>query len=190
MREKLAKTEHLKKRLFQIVEVGYTQDRVSRLYDIVNVAAIIINLIVSILYTFDPMEERYGGAIVAIESITVMFFALDYILRVYTARYLCEDGPEWKAILQYVFSFTGIVDLLSFLPYSLPFFFPDSHRGSAARTLSLLVMVSVAVMVIFFSLTPAAAHMPSSLRSALGTQIKRMAPFSGMGISAFEITGL
>ena len=67
MREKLAKTEHLKKRLFQIVEVGYTQDRVSRLYDIVNVAAIIINLIVSILYTFDPMEERYGGAIVAID---------------------------------------------------------------------------------------------------------------------------
>ena len=125
MREKLAKTEHLKKRLFQIVEDGYTQDRVSRLYDIVNVAAIIINLIVSILYTFDPMEERYGGAIVAIESITVMFFALDYILRVYTARYLCEDGPEWKAILQYVFSFTGIVDLLSFLPYYLPFFFPE-----------------------------------------------------------------
>jgi voltage-gated potassium channel len=44
---------------------------------------------------------------------------------VYTARYLCEDGPEWKAILQYVFSFTGIVDLLSFLPYYLPFFFPE-----------------------------------------------------------------
>ena len=71
------------------------------------------------------MEERYGGAIVAIESITVMFFAFDYILRVYTARYLCEEGPEWKAILKYVFSFTGIVDLLSFLPYYLPFFFPE-----------------------------------------------------------------
>ena len=74
MREKFAKTEHMKKRLFQIVEVGYTQDRVSRLYDIVNVAAIIINLVVSILYTFAPVEERYGGAIVVIEGVTVMFF--------------------------------------------------------------------------------------------------------------------
>ena len=125
MREKFAKTEHMKKRLFQIVEVGYTQDRVSRLYDIVNVAAIIINLVVSILYTFAPVEERYGGAIVVIEGVTVMFFTVDYILRVYTARYLREDGPEWKAILRYVFSFTGIVDLLSFLPYYLPFFFPE-----------------------------------------------------------------
>ena len=118
MREKLAKTEHLKKRLFQIVEVGYTQDRVSRLYDIVNVAAIIINLIVSILYTFDPMEERYGGAIVAIESITVMFFALDYILRVYTARYLCEDGPECSlipAVLPAVF-LSGGSDRLPYVP--------------------------------------------------------------------------
>jgi voltage-gated potassium channel len=118
------KKENLKKRIFQIVEVGYTQDRMSRLYDIVNVAAIIINLVVSILYTFDPMEEKYGGAIITIEGITVLFFAFDYILRIYTARYLDEDVPEWKAVLQYIFSFTGIVDLLSFLPYYLPFFLP------------------------------------------------------------------
>lgn len=118
------KKENLKKRIFQIVEVGYTQDRMSRLYDIVNVAAIIINLVVSILYTFAPMEEKYGGAIITIEGITVLFFAFDYILRIYTARYLDEDVPEWKAVLQYIFSFTGIVDLLSFLPYYLPFFLP------------------------------------------------------------------
>ncbi len=32
---------------------------------------------------------------------------------------------EWRAVCKYVFSFSGIVDLLSFLPYYLPVFFPS-----------------------------------------------------------------
>lgn len=50
---------------------------------------------------------------------------MDYILRVWTARFLYPDLTEHHAIRDYVFSFTGIVDLLSFLPYYLPIFFPS-----------------------------------------------------------------
>lgn len=32
---------------------------------------------------------------------------------------------EWQAICKYLFSFSGLIDLLSFLPYYLPFFFPS-----------------------------------------------------------------
>ena len=32
---------------------------------------------------------------------------------------------EWRAVCKYVFSFSVIVDLLSFLPYYLPVFFPS-----------------------------------------------------------------
>ena len=44
-----------RKRLFYIVEVGASEDRVSRLYDLVNSLAIVINLIASILYTFEEV---------------------------------------------------------------------------------------------------------------------------------------
>ena len=32
---------------------------------------------------------------------------------------------EWQAICKYLFTFSGLIDLLSFLPYYLPFFFPS-----------------------------------------------------------------
>ena len=113
-----------RKRLFEIVEVGYSLDFVSRMYDLLNVLAIVLNLVASILYTFDKIRDRYATIILAVEGITVAFFLIDYLLRVFTATFLYPDEKESKAILKYMFSFMGIVDLLSFLPYCLPVFFP------------------------------------------------------------------
>ena len=124
MGKALKNTEKLEKRIFQIVEVGYTKDFISRAYDYIGVAAIIINLIVSVMYTFALMRERYGGALLIIEHITVMFFALDYLLRVVSARYRFRMITPGKAVLRYIFSVEGVIDLLSFLPYYLPVFFP------------------------------------------------------------------
>ncbi len=113
-----------KKRIFQIIEVGYDLDFLSRFYDIVNVLAIILNLAVSVLYTFDNIRESYGALMTVIEAVTVVFFAIDYFLRVWTADILYSELPKGKAHRRYIFSFMGIVDLLSFLPYFLPIFFP------------------------------------------------------------------
>ena len=112
-------------RLFRIVEVGYTEDLVSRTYDILGVAAILVNLLVSILLTFDGISVRYGGLLETVETVTVIFFAADYILRLITSRFLYPEASKERALFRYVFSFTGVVDLLSFLPYFLPIFFPE-----------------------------------------------------------------
>lgn len=113
-----------RKRLFEIVEVGYSQDFVSRFYDILNVSAIVLNVIVSILLTYSEIKAKYEGLLLVIEGITVFYFVIDYVLRIITARFLYSGEKESTAILKYMFSFIGIVDLLSFLPYYLPIFFP------------------------------------------------------------------
>ena len=118
------KWQKRRKRIYEIIEVGSYFDRASKLYDYFSIFAITINLIVSVLYTFDEAKASFGQIMVVIEHVTVAFFALDYILRVFTAKYLYPEEKEGKAIRKYVFSFTGIVDLLSFLPYYLPIFFP------------------------------------------------------------------
>ena len=84
-----------------------------------------MNLAVSILYTFDNYREQYGALLSAVEEVTVALFMIDYILRVWTAKYLYPELPQWRAVRRYVCSFTGLVDLLSFLPQYLPFFFPE-----------------------------------------------------------------
>ena len=113
-----------RKRLFQVVEVGNDLDRISRLYDFLNVIAIIINLAVSIAYTYENVRTQYGDILIIVESITVAFFAIDYILRLLTAKILYPKLKERNALKKYMLSFNGIVDLLSFLPYYLPVFFP------------------------------------------------------------------
>lgn len=127
-----------RKRIGQIIEVGSGGDLPSRLYDIVSTLLLLINLTVTIMYTFDSMELRFGSALLFIEDATVAFFAVDYVLRVWTARIIYPGIGERRAIRKYVFSFTGIIDLLSFLPDYLPFFFPS---GTAAFRMFRVVRV-------------------------------------------------
>ena len=111
-------------RVCSIIEVGNDADTVSRLYDLVNAMAIVVNLTVSILYTFEGLRLRSGPLLLTIENLTVVFFAVDYALRLWTAQALYPKLSELRALGKYVFSFSGLVDLFSFLPYYLPVFFP------------------------------------------------------------------
>ena len=114
-----------RKRVSEIIEVGNNQDWPSRLYDVLNALAIVLNLAASILYTFENFRAGYGGPILSVEAVTVAFFAADYCLRLWTARFLYPKLSEPRAVLAYICSFSGLVDLFSFLPYYLPFFFPS-----------------------------------------------------------------
>lgn len=117
-----------RKRLFEILEVGNDLDHVSRAYDFASAFIIVLNLTVSIMYTYDHLRAQYGLILIWIERITVASFAIDYFLRIYTARFLYEnetDMTDVKAAVKYMISFMGVVDILSWLPYFLPVFFPS-----------------------------------------------------------------
>ncbi len=114
----------LRARIFNMVSTGVVDEPINRFYDVLSIVALVLNLFAAFAITFDYMEEHYKGLLLAIEAITVFFFAVDYLLRLYTARELFPKEADGKAYIKYIFSFTGIIDLLSFLPYYLPFFFP------------------------------------------------------------------
>ena len=118
-----------RRRIFEIIEIGAPEDHVSRAYDVVNMTSIVINLIVSILYTFENIRNEHAALLLSIEAVTVAFFAVDYCLRLWTAKYRYPKKSGFRALRAYIFSFSGIVDILSFLPYYLPVFFPS---GAAA----------------------------------------------------------
>ena len=124
MNESNNKLERFRKRLFHILEVGPEEDTIGRSYDIINLLSILLNLFVSILYTFEEYRTLYGPLLLRIEAGTVAFFAADYVLRLFTAKYLYPKLPNHRAVWQYFRSFKGMIDLVSFLPYYLPIFFP------------------------------------------------------------------
>ena len=94
--------------LFELIEIGSNYDAWCWGYDFFNTFTILLNLTVSIMYTFDNMEMKYGPLLLTLERLTVAFFAIDFLLRVFTAKYLYPDVSEPRAIGKYLTSFSGI----------------------------------------------------------------------------------
>lgn len=113
-----------REKLFRMVSVGVVDEPVNQAYDIISTGALILNLAASIMLTYDRIEAEYGPLLLVIEAATVLFFGIDYVLRLITSNYLYPESNERDSLLKYIFSFSGIIDLLSFLPYYLPVFFP------------------------------------------------------------------
>lgn len=97
----------MKKRLFEIIEVANESDTLSNVYDVVMMLAIICSLV--------PMCFKTTNSIFAIiETVTVVLFVIDYLLRFITADLKLNKGI--KSYVYYPFTFMAIIDLLSILP--------------------------------------------------------------------------
>lgn len=114
----------VKKRVFEIIQIGNENDIPSLCFDVFIVLVILLNISVTFLQTFDEMEG-YGEIMGIIELITMVIFLGEYLLRIWTAEYLSPGKSRPEAVWGFLFSFYGIVDLMTVLPYFLPFFVPS-----------------------------------------------------------------
>ena len=120
-----SKWEKIRSNIFSMVSVGVVDEPINQAYDIISTGALIINLAAAIMNTYDNLNARYGTGFSIIEKVTVAFFAIDFLLRLITAAELYPNNKTFVAMRKYIFSFAGIVDILSFIPYYLPVFFPS-----------------------------------------------------------------
>ena len=127
-----------RRRVYEIVEIGAAGDLLSRAYDLFYTLTIVLNLTATVLDTYDAIHAKYGALLSMIEFITVTAFAVDYVLRIYTADFHYRGLSRGKAAWKYAVSFGGVVDILSFLPVYLPFFFPS---GAAAFRLVRVIRI-------------------------------------------------
>lgn len=110
----------MRKRLFEIIELSDGNDRISRLYDLVMMCAIVISLI--------PLAfKEINTLFLTIDYVTAGIFIIDYLLRFITADYklgevqkskkkrtIVRGGVKLFAI--YPFTPMAIIDLLAILP--------------------------------------------------------------------------
>ena len=105
-----------KKRIFDIIQIGNTSDLPSRIFDIFIVCNILLNITVLLLQTFDQFA-RFETTFDIIDSLTIAVFIIEYILRIWTAEYLFPGRSRRYAILHFIISSEGLVDLLTILPF-------------------------------------------------------------------------
>ena len=108
--------EKRKKRIFDIIQIGKRNDFISRAFDIFIVAVILVNLAILFMETFEQLNQ-YTAIFRDTEAVTVVVFCIEYILRIWTAEYLYPDQKGIKAVLRFLLSFDGIVDLCTILPF-------------------------------------------------------------------------
>lgn len=113
----------VRRRIFNIIQIGSKEDFISKAFDFYIVAVIFVNLFCTLFSTFAEAEP-YLPVLHIVEFITIIIFTIEYLLRLWTARYLYPEKKPGVALLRFLVSFSGIVDLLTFFPYYLPFFFP------------------------------------------------------------------
>lgn len=75
-------------------------------FDVALLIAILVSVLSISLQTVQDINETYGQAFIWIERTVTVLFTIEYALRI-----ICVRKPA-----KYIFSFFGIVDLLSILP--------------------------------------------------------------------------
>ena len=107
--------EATRKRVFEIIQIGQTGDAVSKLFDVFISVVIVTKILSLFLLTFEALEP-YFPLLRMIEILTVGIFIVEYILRIWTADLLYPNLSRRKAILRFLRSFDGVIDLLTILP--------------------------------------------------------------------------
>lgn len=125
----MEKQDNSKKWKAKIHEVIYgTHTPAGKLFDIVLLIAIIYSIVIVLLESVERLDNIYHDFFNISEWIITILFSIEYILRIITV-----NKPK-----KYIFSFYGIVDLLSTLPKYLSFFIIDTHFLTVFRALRLL----------------------------------------------------
>ncbi|MEE9406997.1 MAG: ion transporter [Polaribacter sp.] len=126
MKNNSEKNTSWKHRLHEIIYEADTKE--GKLFDVILLIAIIASIVLVMLESVKSFDDEYHNFLNISEWIITILFSIEYILRIISI----------KKPLKYVFSFYGIIDLLSTIPKYLSFIFIGSHHFAALRALRLL----------------------------------------------------
>ena len=106
----------MRKRIFQIMQINNRDDLPSLIFDVVLAFNIILNITAMFLETFSSLNT-FKPVFTMVENVTVILFIIEYVLRLATADLLYTKVSKPRAVMMYIFSLDGLVELFSILPF-------------------------------------------------------------------------
>jgi len=156
----------IRNRVFQLLEKAQPGDTASLVVDRVLAFLIVANVIAVTLETVDGIYQAYEPAFSVFEIISVIIFTIEYLLRIWVSA--SNSASRHKSVhkrrLSYIFSPSGLIDLLAILPAFLPFFTSVDLRW--LRILRLLRMFKI-------------SHYSSALEDFFSAMYHERAAFAG-----------
>ncbi len=113
--------QSFKQSVFRIIQIGQDGDVPSILFDVLISVMVFVSIAITVAQTFEEVRPYYQ-LLFKIDAVIVIFFGVEYILRIWTANLLYpKEKNTFRSILKFVFSFYGIIDLLTILTFFLPY---------------------------------------------------------------------
>ena len=111
----------LRRRVYEIMEIGHGEDRLSKLLDTFLVILIIANIAVFCAETVQQLEDKWGWEFHVFEMFCLVVFTIEYLARLWIAVEVpfLSRLPPWKARLRFAGRAPQIIDLLAILPFYL-----------------------------------------------------------------------
>jgi len=128
-----------RRRVYHIIFRSET--RKGKIFDIFLVLFILTNIGVLLLESISGVDSRYAHLFKILDRIYLVFFSLEVILRI-----ICVKWPA-----RYIFSFYGLIDLLSIIPSYLEYFLPETHVLMIIRAFRLLRVFRIFKLVKFLN---------------------------------------
>lgn len=105
---------------YNILENSEESGRTGKVFTYFIVTLISLNVASVIIETVEPLKLQYGRFFNIFETISVLIFTIEYLLRLWT----CTTDKKYlhpiKGRIRFGLSFLTIVDLLAILPFYLP----------------------------------------------------------------------
>ncbi len=146
---------------FKLHEIIYEADTpAGKIFDVVLLILILTSIAAVMLESIEEIDNKYHDLLNITEWVVTILFTLEYIARIISV----------KKPTQYIFSFYGIIDLLSTIPKYLALIFAGTHALVALRALRLLRIFRVLKLVRFLGAS-------NSLKKALKASRAKISVF-------------
>lgn len=130
---------NIKKKL-KIIIFG-TDTKAGKLFDVILLWVILFSILIVMLESVPRLNEKFHDLFKIIEWVVTVLFTIEYIIRIWVVKK--KSG--------YIFSFFGIVDLLSILPSYIGLFFAGYHTLVIFRAIRLFRVFRVFQLADFLS---------------------------------------
>ena len=119
--------QRVKRRTFEIME-GEVPDKYSQFVEIFIALLVVANVIGIILESVPEIHEAFEHQFHLFDMFSVAVFSIEFVMRVwsYSEKYIHTGGTAWDGRKEYVFSFYGIIDFVSTVPFYLQLIFPGA----------------------------------------------------------------
>lgn len=111
--------------IFKTIDNEVKSSWASNCVDAVIMFLIVMSMVCTIAESFDALRDWYGEYFDYFETLTLVVFSIEYILRVWTADFkFPQTNSKRKSRIKFVFSGTGLLDLLAIIPFVFQILFP------------------------------------------------------------------